>query len=72
PVQEKNYTPDEWQLRNSVKPGITGLAQATVRSNTTPEERTRLDLEYVKTHSIYLDLKIIAMTVKQVIRKGGN
>ncbi|MDN4705099.1 sugar transferase [Vibrio parahaemolyticus] len=48
------------------------MAQATVRSNTTPEERTRLDLEYVKTHSIYLDLKIIAMTVKQVIRKGGN
>ena len=72
PVQEKNYTPDEWQLRNSVKPGITGLAQATVRSNTTPEERTRLDLEYVETHNIYLDLKIIAMTVKQVISKGGN
>jgi lipopolysaccharide/colanic/teichoic acid biosynthesis glycosyltransferase len=72
PVQEKNYTPEEWNLRNSVKPGITGLAQATVRSNTTPEERTRLDLEYVNTHSFYIDLKIIAMTVKQVISKGGN
>ncbi|EIV1854950.1 sugar transferase [Vibrio vulnificus] len=72
PVQEKNYTPDEWHLRNSVKPGITGLAQATVRSNTTPEERTRLDLEYVNNHNFYLDLKIIAMTVKQVISKGGN
>jgi lipopolysaccharide/colanic/teichoic acid biosynthesis glycosyltransferase len=72
PVQEENYTPEQWQLRTSVKPGITGLAQATLRSDATPETRTKLDLEYVDKQSFLFDMKIIVMTIKQVISKGGN
>ena len=72
PIQEKNYTLEQWKKRLSVKPGITGLAQATVRSDATPEIRLSLDLEYVEKKNIMLDVKIIMMTVKQLYRKGGN
>ncbi len=70
--QEASYTKEHWEERNRVKPGITGLAQATTRSLATPEQRTRLDLEYVNSHNFMLDMKIVLMTVKQVIKKGGN
>ncbi|WP_252179561.1 sugar transferase [Endozoicomonas sp. 4G] len=72
PEQKKEYTQAQWQLRNSVKPGITGLAQATLRSEATPEQRTELDLEYAKKMSMITDFKIILMTIKQVLSKGGN
>ena len=72
PEQEKDYERAQWIKRNSVKPGITGLAQATLRSAATPEQRTALDLEYVDKSSIAMDLRIIMMTIIQVISKGGN
>ena len=72
PDQVSEYKEEEWVKRNSVKPGITGLAQAALRSQATPEKRTALDLEYTATASIAMDLRIILMTVKQVISKGGN
>jgi lipopolysaccharide/colanic/teichoic acid biosynthesis glycosyltransferase len=58
--------------RNQVRPGITGLAQASLRSSASPEDRKRLDLEYVDGASFLYDLKILAMTVRQVLTKGGN
>lgn len=72
PAQQALYTPGDFAKRHSVRPGVTGLAQATVRSNATPEQRTRLDLEYVDKMSFLFDLQIIAMTVRQVVFKGGN
>ncbi|WP_067587596.1 sugar transferase [Endozoicomonas ascidiicola] len=72
PEQEKEYANNQWVKRNSVKPGITGLAQATLRSQATPEQRTALDLEYVDKNSMGMDLRIILMTVKQILSKGGN
>ena len=36
PAQRQNYSQNEWQKRHSVRPGITGLAQATVRLNAPP------------------------------------
>lgn len=72
PAQKSLYTHDEWLLRNSVKPGITGLAQATLRSAATPEQRKALDLSYARAASVLLDFKIIAMTFKQILTKGGN
>ena len=72
PAQKKLYTEAEWAKRTSVKPGITGLAQATVRSEATPAERKRLDLEYIDHQSLLFDLQIIFMTVKQVLFRGGN
>lgn len=72
PMQEANYTPQEWAKRCSVRPGITGLAQATLRSDATPEERTRLDLDYVDRAGLGFDLRILAMTLRQVLFRGGN
>ena len=72
PLQKAEYSQDDWERRNSVLPGITGLAQATLRSNATPEERLNLDLNYIQKFSFLFDLKIIVLTVKQVLFKGGN
>ena len=72
PGQRSLYSDAEFTKRHSVKPGITGLAQATSRSRATPEERKRLDLEYVDNSSFLFDLKVIALTVRQVISVGGN
>lgn len=72
PAQRALYTDAEWVLRHSVRPGITGLAQATVRSEATPDERKRLDLEYVIERTFIMDLRIILWTFKQVLGKGGN
>jgi lipopolysaccharide/colanic/teichoic acid biosynthesis glycosyltransferase len=72
PAQREIYTDDEWVVRHSVRPGITGLAQSTMRSEATLEQRKAMDLAYVKDISLSLDLHIIFMTIKQVIFKGGN
>lgn len=72
PAQSSLYTNKEWSLRQSVRPGITGLAQATLRSKATHAQRIQLDLQYVNNLSFIGDLQIILMTIKQVIQKGGN
>lgn len=72
PMQRSLYCETDWDKRHSIKPGITGLAQATLRSSATEKQRLMLDLEYVDRMSISFDLKIIFMTIKQVLFKGGN
>lgn len=72
PAQRSLYSTTEFDKRNSVQPGITGLAQATLRSSASVDERKRLDLEYVDRASFLLDMKIIALTVRQILTKGGN
>jgi len=71
-VQKSEYTEEEWNKRNSVKPGITGLAQATLRSSATKIERTQLDLEYVDKTSLCFDLHIILLTIRQIFLKGSH
>lgn len=66
-----DYDPADWQLRNSVKPGITGLSQVNGRSNISYADRLRFDLEYARSHDFITDLKIILKTVKIVLR-GSN
>jgi lipopolysaccharide/colanic/teichoic acid biosynthesis glycosyltransferase len=72
PAQEATYTKEDWTFRNSIQPGITGLAQATARSNIEEEQRNELDFEYIKNKSFAFDMKILVMTVQQIIKKGGN
>jgi lipopolysaccharide/colanic/teichoic acid biosynthesis glycosyltransferase len=72
PAQKDGYTEQEWTIRHSVRPGITGLAQATLRSAATREQRKEMDLRYAQTASLAQDMRIILMTVKQVLSKGGN
>lgn len=73
PMQESTFDPQDWEKRHRVRPGITGLAQAQLRSSATPEQRTKLDNQYVDHHNIALDLRIVGMTIRQiVIRRSGN
>lgn len=72
PAQRALYEPSEWILRHGVRPGLTGLAQATLRSDATPEQRKTMDLAYVRQVSVLLDMKIILLTFRQVFGRGGN
>lgn len=66
----ERYT--EWHNRRlDVLPGITGLYQVTARSQVTFEDMVRLDLEYIKCRSLWLDLKIILMTPWVMITGKG-
>ena len=68
-VQKFSRTIPKYMLRHREKAGITGWAQVNgLRGDTSIEERTRLDLEYIETWSLLLDLKIIARTVLHMIR----
>ena len=63
-----------WHCRRvlEVKPGITGLWQVSGRSSTTFDEMVRLDLKYVRTWSLWLDIKTLYKTFWAVISaKGG-
>lgn len=63
-----------WHCRRvlEVKPGITGLWQVQGRSSTTFDTMVRLDLTYVRTWSLWLDIKILFKTFWAVISaKGG-
>ena len=72
PAQQALYSADEWRQRCSVLPGITGLAQALIRSEGTHQERLALDLRYTREHSAWLDIKIMWLTLGRLGGKGGN
>jgi lipopolysaccharide/colanic/teichoic acid biosynthesis glycosyltransferase len=57
--------------RHEVRPGITGWAQINGRNALTWERKFDLDVWYVDNRSIWLDLKIIAITVKKVLVRDG-
>ncbi|MGA2436150.1 MAG: sugar transferase [Bryobacteraceae bacterium] len=57
--------------RHEVKPGITGWAQVNGRNALTWERKFELDVWYVEHQSLRLDLKILWITLLQVLRKDG-
>jgi lipopolysaccharide/colanic/teichoic acid biosynthesis glycosyltransferase len=57
--------------RHEVRPGLTGLAQVAGRNLVDWDERFELDVEYVETRSLALDLRIIGRTVAAVLRREG-
>lgn len=60
--------PDWAKKRFQMRPGITGLAQATVRNSASWDERIRIDNQYVDRFDIWLDIKILCMTVMRVVK----
>lgn len=72
PVQRSLYNDADWAERCSVRPGITGLAQALLRSEGTEDDRRALDLRYVREQSTWLDLKIMLWTVGRLTGRGAN
>jgi sugar transferase EpsL len=61
----------EQMRRHEVKPGITGWAQVNGRNALTWERKFALDVWYVDNRSLSLDLKILAMTLRAVLRREG-
>ena len=57
--------------RNELPPGLTGLAQVNGRNALTWQKKFELDVWYVDNVSLWLDLKILAMTVWKVLRREG-
>jgi lipopolysaccharide/colanic/teichoic acid biosynthesis glycosyltransferase len=70
-MEYMDYYTEEEMLRHSVRPGVTGLAQVTGRNATTWNERLSFDVQYVKTQTLLLDLKIIFKTIYQVFKREG-
>lgn len=61
----------EQNRRHEVLPGITGWAQVHGRNALDWETKFRYDVEYVNNRSLYLDLKILLMTIFQVVSHRG-
>lgn len=64
------YTPEQAR-RHEVRPGITGLAQISGRNELSWDDRLKLDVWYVDNHTLWLDLKILVLTVWKALRREG-
>ncbi len=64
------YTPEQAR-RHEVRPGITGWAQVNGRNALSWEDKFALDVWYVDHQSLWLDFKILWMTVRKVIQRDG-
>lgn len=64
------YTPEQAR-RHGVRPGITGWAQVNGRNALSWEEKFKLDVWYVDNWNLWLDLKILLITVVKVLRRKG-
>jgi lipopolysaccharide/colanic/teichoic acid biosynthesis glycosyltransferase len=70
PDSIQHYRPQD-HLRLSVLPGITGLPQVRGRNTLSWEVRREMDVEYAKTRSLWLDIRIILMTFPAVLLGRG-
>jgi lipopolysaccharide/colanic/teichoic acid biosynthesis glycosyltransferase len=70
-----SFAPSTYELwhtaRLEVTPGITGLWQVRGRNEMTFDERLRLDIAYIRSMSLWLDIKILLLTVVSVVRRSG-
>ncbi|WP_336175050.1 sugar transferase [Alloalcanivorax xenomutans] len=57
--------------RHEVRPGITGWAQVNGRNALSWEEKFELDIWYIENQTVWLDIKILFLTVIQVLRRDG-
>ena len=72
PIPEEVAQYEPWQMRRlDVRPGITCLWQISGRSRIGFQEWMRLDLDYIRHQSFWLDMKILARTVPAVVSREG-
>ncbi|PSB02216.1 sugar transferase [Merismopedia glauca] len=64
------YSPEQGK-RHDVMPGITGWAQINGRNDISWEDKFKFDVWYVDNWSLWLDLKILLLTMTKVLRKEG-
>ena len=67
-VEQFRRTVPGYMLRHKVKSGVTGWAQVNgLRGNTSLEKRIQYDLEYIERWSLWLDVKIIVLTMLRIV-----
>jgi lipopolysaccharide/colanic/teichoic acid biosynthesis glycosyltransferase len=71
PVDDYNKYGLEHLRRLDVTPGITGLWQVTARRNPSFEKSVALDVEYIETWSMWLDVRILFKTFSAVVSGSG-
>ncbi len=71
-VYEYSCLNPEFELRHRVKGGITGFAQLYGKYNTTPEDKLHMDLTYIETYSLLLDLKLMILTFKVLFMREST
>ncbi len=71
-VQKYSQAIPEFDFRLSVKGGLTGYAQVYGKYNTTPYDKLRLDLMYIENYSLMLDIKLILMTIRIMLKKEST
>ncbi len=64
------YSEDQAR-RHEVRPGVTGWAQVNGRNAISWNEKFKLDVWYVDNHSMWLDIKVILLTLKKVLVREG-
>lgn len=66
----KQYVEDmpEFVFRMKVKAGLAGYAQVYGKYNTTPYDKLKLDLSYIENYSVWLDIKLMLLTLKILIK----
>lgn len=70
----KKYTEKipEFVYRTKVKGGLTGFAQIYGKYNTSAYDKLRLDLIYIENYSLMMDIKLILMTLRVMLRKEST
>ena len=62
----------EFELRHRVKGGLTGFAQLYGKYNTSPEDKLHMDLIYIETYSLLLDIKLLILTFKVLFMREST
>lgn len=69
-VEYLDYYTKEEHHRHDVRPGLTGYAQVNGRNATDWPKRLKQDIYYVNNYSLLLDIKIILLTIKKVLKRS--
>ena len=71
-VEKYSAEMPEFAYRLKVKGGLTGYAQVYGKYNTTAYDKLKMDLFYVQSYSIWLDIKLLLMTIKVLFQKEST
>lgn len=68
-TEEYEHSIPQFRFRLKMKAGLTGYAQVYGKYNTVPYDKLKLDLTYIENYSLWLDIKLMMLTVKILFQK---
>ncbi|MBQ9867789.1 MAG: sugar transferase [Lachnospiraceae bacterium] len=71
-IREYEKEMPEFVFRMKVKAGLAGYAQVYGKYNTTPYDKLKLDLTYIENYSVWLDLKLMLLTLKILFKPDAT